>query len=74
MNEGLPMKQILLVEDDRDIAALRLNLEDEGYAITREADGSRALLLLEQSSWDTVILDLMLPSVDGLKFAVVSVR
>jgi DNA-binding response OmpR family regulator len=62
MNEGLPMKQILLVEDDRDIAALRLNLEDEGYAITREADGSRALLLLEQSSWDAVILDLMLPT------------
>ena len=62
------MKQILLVEDDRDIAALlRLNLEDEGYAITHEADGSRALLLLEQSSWDAVILDLMLPSVDGLE-------
>lgn len=41
------MKQILLVEDDGDIAALlRLNLEDEGYVITHEADGGRALHLL----------------------------
>lgn len=61
------MKQILLVEDDADIAALlRLNLEDEGYAITHEADGGRALSLLTQTHWDAVILDLMLPGVDGL--------
>jgi len=61
------MKQILLVEDDGDIAALlRLNLEDEGYVITHEADGGRAQLLLGQSHWDAVILDLMLPNVDGL--------
>lgn len=38
------MKQILLVEDDHDIAALlRLNLEDEGYAITHEPDGGQRL-------------------------------
>ncbi|HBU95970.1 response regulator transcription factor [Leclercia adecarboxylata] len=61
------MKQILLVEDDGDIAALlRLNLEDEGYVITHEADGERALHLLGQTHWDAVILDLMLPNVDGL--------
>ena len=62
------MKQILLVEDDHDIAALlRLNLEDEGYAITHEPDGGKALLRLEKQPWDAVILDLMLPSVDGLE-------
>lgn len=62
------MKQILLVEDDGDIAALlRLNLEDEGYQITHEADGSRALLAIEDTRWDAVILDLMLPGVDGLQ-------
>ncbi|MCU6683540.1 response regulator transcription factor [Leclercia sp. H6W5] len=61
------MKQILLVEDDGDIAALlRLNLEDEGYVITHEADGGTALHLLGQTHWDAVILDLMLPNVDGL--------
>lgn len=60
-------KQILLVEDDRDIAALlQLNLEDEGYVIVHEDDGGRALQRLEQTHWDAVILDLMLPTVDGL--------
>ena len=62
------MKQILLVEDDHDIAALlRLNLEDEGYAITHEPDGGSALHRLEKQPWDAVILDLMLPNVDGLE-------
>lgn len=61
-------KKILLVEDDQDIATLlRLNLQDEGYQITHEADGARALLLLEKVVWDAVILDLMLPNVDGLE-------
>lgn len=62
------MKQILLVEDDSDIAALlRLNLEDEGYAITHVADGAQALACLEERLWDAAILDLMLPGVDGLE-------
>lgn len=62
------MKQILLVEDDHDIAALlRLNTEDEGYAITHEPDGGNALQRLETQPWDAVILDLMLPNVDGLE-------
>ncbi len=62
------MKHILLVEDDNDIAALlRLNLEDEGYTITHEVDGAKALQLLDQTHWDAVILDLMLPNVDGLE-------
>lgn len=44
------MKQILLVEDDHDIAALlRLNLEDEGYAITHEPDGARPYCVLKNS-------------------------
>ncbi|MFV0263400.1 MAG: response regulator [Kluyvera sp.] len=61
-------KKILLVEDDQDIATLlRLNLQDEGYQIVHEADGARALLQLEQNVWDAVILDLMLPGVDGLE-------
>jgi DNA-binding response OmpR family regulator len=75
MNEGLPMKQILLVEDDHDIAALlRLNLEDEGYAITHEPDGGKALQRLEKQPWDAVILDLMLPTLTVWRFAAASVR
>ncbi|MGU3413647.1 response regulator [Enterobacteriaceae bacterium C34A] len=61
-------KKILLVEDDQDIATLlRLNLQDEGYQIVHEADGNQALVQLEKQVWDAVILDLMLPGVDGLE-------
>ena len=61
-------KKILLVEDDQDIATLlRLNMQDEGYQIVHEADGNQALIQLEKQSWDAVILDLMLPGVDGLE-------
>lgn len=61
-------KKILLVEDDQDIATLlRLNLQDEGYQIVHEADGNQALAQLEKQVWDAVILDLMLPGVDGLE-------
>ncbi|MCA1977432.1 MAG: response regulator transcription factor [Klebsiella quasipneumoniae] len=61
-------KTILLVEDDEDIATLlRLNLRDEGYQIVHEADGGQALARLETRVWDAVILDLMLPGVDGLE-------
>ena len=61
-------KTILLVEDDEDIATLlRLNLQDEGYQIVHEADGGQALARLETQVWDAVILDLMLPGVDGLE-------
>ena len=62
------MKKILLVEDDQDIATLlRLNLQDEGYEIVHETDGAQALVQLEKPVWDAVILDLMLPGVDGLE-------
>ena len=61
-------KKILLVEDDQDIATLlRLNLQDEGYQIVHETDGTQALGQLEKTVWDAVILDLMLPGVDGLE-------
>ncbi|MFK3659996.1 response regulator transcription factor [Scandinavium sp. NPDC088450] len=61
-------KKILLVEDDQDIATLlRLNLQDEGYQIVHEANGTQALAQLEKQVWDAVILDLMLPGVDGLE-------
>lgn len=61
-------KKILLVEDDRDIAELlQLNLRDEGFLIVHEDDGAKALLQLENTDWDAVILDLMLPNVDGLE-------
>lgn len=61
-------KRILIVEDDGDIAELlQLHLRDEGYAISHAADGNRGMAMLEQGGWDDLILDLMLPGVDGLE-------
>ncbi|MEI2605152.1 response regulator transcription factor [Erwinia aphidicola] len=61
-------KRILIVEDDGDIAELLgLHLRDEGYEITHAADGDRGAALLEKGGWDALILDLMLPGVDGLE-------
>ncbi len=61
-------KRILIVEDDGDIAELlQLHLRDEGYAISHSADGNRGMAMLEQGGWDALILDLMLPGVDGLE-------
>jgi len=61
-------KRILIVEDDGDIAdLLALHLRDEGYEITHAADGDRGAALLEKGGWDALILDLMLPGIDGLE-------
>ncbi|MEW5770424.1 MAG: response regulator transcription factor [Pseudomonadota bacterium] len=60
-------KHILVVEDDADIAELlHLNLADEGYGVQLAADGERAIALLQARAWDAVILDLMLPGLDGM--------
>lgn len=61
-------KRILIVEDDADIAdVLSLHLRDERYEVVHSADGAEGLRLLEQGGWDALILDLMLPGVDGLE-------
>ncbi|ALM84038.1 response regulator transcription factor [Bordetella sp. N] len=61
-------KRVLIVEDDAHIAdLLRLHLRDEGYAVEHAADGDAGLRLLEAGGWDALVLDLMLPGVDGLE-------
>jgi two-component system, OmpR family, response regulator len=61
-------KRILLIEDDMHIAdVLSLHLRDERYQVVHCADGTEGLRLLEQGGWDALILDLMLPGVDGLE-------
>jgi DNA-binding response OmpR family regulator len=60
-------KRVLLVEDDADIAEIvALHLRDEGYAVVHATDGPAGLKLLEQHPWDALVLDLMLPGIDGL--------
>ncbi|RZI96816.1 MAG: response regulator transcription factor [Variovorax sp.] len=61
-------KRVLIVEDDAHIAELlRMHLRDEGYAVEHAADGHTGLRELERGSWDALILDLMLPGIDGLE-------
>lgn len=63
-----PAKRVLIVEDDAHIAELlRMHLHDEGYAVTHAPDGDAGVRELERGSWDALILDLMLPGVDGLE-------
>ena len=61
-------KRVLIVEDDIHIAELmRMHLHDEGYVIEQAADGNAGAQLLERERWDAIVLDLMLPGIDGLE-------
>jgi DNA-binding response OmpR family regulator len=62
--------QILIVEDEEHIAdGLKFNLEAEGYETQIAHDGETALDLLDESSFDAVVLDIMLPKMDGFEVA-----
>ena len=62
------MSRILLVEDDRDLArGLRSNLEIEGHQVEVVHDGAIGLERARAWSPDLVVLDLMLPGLDGLR-------
>ena len=62
------MKTILVVDDERHIVDLvRLYLEKEGFAVIAAADGEEALDLHARHDPDLVILDLMLPKIDGFE-------
>jgi two-component system alkaline phosphatase synthesis response regulator PhoP len=57
---------ILVVDDDRHIAELAsLYLSSEGYAVIQAQDGAEALKLSQQRSPDLLLLDIMLPKLDG---------
>ena len=62
------MKRVLVVEDNADLAfGLRNNLEIEGYEVEVAADGERGLQRARTRRHDLVILDLMLPGLDGFR-------
>jgi two-component system alkaline phosphatase synthesis response regulator PhoP len=63
-------KSILLVEDEENLHdALRLNLELENYQVTSAYDGNEALKAISDEYFDLVILDVMLPGIDGINVA-----
>jgi DNA-binding response OmpR family regulator len=63
-----PKKKILLVDDEAAIVqSLRYNLERNGYVVTAAGDGRSAVALAASESPDLVILDIMLPLLDGIE-------
>lgn len=59
--------KILVIEDDADIQELiRYNLEREGYSVIASLTGEEGLTLAKKESPDLIVLDLMLPGMDGL--------
>jgi len=64
----MPDKSILIVEDEKDIQELiRYNLSKEGYRVTSADSGEEGLKTAQSLHPDLVILDLMLPGLDGLE-------
>lgn len=62
------MPKILMVEDEAPLAeTIALNLSEEGYKTCVAADGPSALKMMEQEKPDLVLLDIMLPGIDGLE-------
>jgi len=62
------MKRILLIEDDPAIVrGLVDNLREEHYHVETESDGGKALQKAQKSQWDVLILDVMLPGMNGFE-------
>ena len=63
-----PARTVLVVDDEPTlVATLRYNLEREGYKVVAAGDGEKAISLARSERPDLLILDLMLPTVDGLE-------
>jgi DNA-binding response OmpR family regulator len=68
MDIALLSRNVLVIEDDKDIARLvELHLRDEGYSVTVVPDGNTGLQQALAKPYDIIILDLILPGMDGLE-------
>jgi two-component system response regulator ResD len=62
-------REVLVVEDDRAIRRLlKMVLQREGYRVQEAADGVEAVLKLGITEYDVIVLDLMMPNLDGFGF------
>ena len=60
--------RVLLVDDDREVAEyVRRELEEESFSVVVAHDGASGLRLAEKSAFDIVVLDVMMPFLDGLQ-------
>ncbi|HUC90607.1 MAG TPA: response regulator transcription factor [Paenibacillus sp.] len=61
-------ERLLIVEDEEGIARiLQLELEHEGYTVGRAEDGRTGLEMAQSGEWDLVLLDVMLPGLNGIE-------
>ena len=62
------MAKILIVDDERVLVkGIKFNLEHEGYQVQDAYDGEEAVELAREGGFDLIILDLMMPKIDGLQ-------
>jgi CheY-like chemotaxis protein len=68
LGEGVRRARILVIEDEDDIAIiLRMTLEREGFEVFRARTGEEGLATAEREGFDLILLDLMLPRMDGIE-------
>ena len=59
-------ERILVIDDDPDIVQfVKMNLELEGYEVESATGGAEALKILSEEDFDLVLLDVMMPEIDG---------
>ena len=62
------MPKILVVDDERVmVKGIKFNLENEGYQVETGSDGEEAVDKARTGQFDLIILDLMMPKIDGLQ-------
>ena len=60
--------KVLVVDDEKLLVkGIKFNLENEGYQVDSCHDGETAVQMARENSYDIIILDLMMPRVDGLE-------
>ena len=60
--------RVLVVEDEvKMVRAVRRGLEQEGYAVDSASDGDEGLYLATENAYDAIVLDVMLPGIDGFE-------
>ncbi|WP_411677342.1 response regulator transcription factor [Caproicibacter sp.] len=64
----MAQNKVLIIDDDRNsVRFLQLELEHEGYLVEKEYDGLRGLQRATQENFDLILLDIMLPGLDGME-------